>query len=190
MSPYPTALLCLPLALGLLVGCEFHRSAASPDDPVPSPALVLPALVPDPDGKVRLTPEEWRARLTPEQYRVLREAGTEAAFCGAFWKTEGTPGVYHCAGCGVALFESVTKFDSGTGWPSFSLPVAPDRVLEREDRSHGMVRVENICARCDGHLGHVFPHASSDTGRRYCMNSAALVFVPAEAKEAAAQAQP
>lgn len=185
MSPRLPALLCLLSVIALFAGCDSKTSGAEPaagDSPAAASvaAAAAPELLPaGPDGKVRLTEAEWRARLTPAQFQILREAGTERAFTGAYWKTEGKPGVYHCAGCGLALFDAVTKFDSRTGWPSFTKPIAPDRVLDREDNSYGMRRIENICARCDGHLGHVFPHDTSDTGLRYCMNSAALVFVPA-----------
>jgi peptide-methionine (R)-S-oxide reductase len=200
MTPRLISLLCLSLALGLFAGCDADSvdsssalsasTAAQADAPAPAAATAPELLPAGPDGKVHLTEAEWRARLTPEQYQILREAGTERAFCGAYWKTEGKAGFYHCAACGVALFDSTSKFDSGTGWPSFGKPVSPESVIDRVDTSHGMRRVENICARCESHLGHVFPHESSDTGLRYCMNSASLVFVPAEEKTPAAQAQP
>jgi peptide-methionine (R)-S-oxide reductase len=118
---------------------------------------------------------EWRGQLTPEQYQVLRQRGTERPFTGSCWN-EKRPGVYRCAGCGQELFVSDTKFESGTGWPSFTRPVAEGRVEEHEDRSHGMVRTEVTCGRCGGHLGHVFPDGPPPTGLRYCLNSAALQF--------------
>ena len=126
-----------------------------------------------------LTEAEWRQRLTPEQYHVLREAGTERAFAGALNGNK-ADGVYACAGCGNPLFDSADKYDSGSGWPSFTQPIAAESVTDHADRSHGMMRVETRCARCDGHLGHVFPDGPPPTGLRYCMNSIALDFQPRE----------
>jgi len=127
--------------------------------------------------KLHLTEDEWRQRLTPEEFQVLRHHATEQAGSGCFLGTK-EPGTYVCAGCGNPLFQSGQKFESGTGWPSFTQPVSKDSVAKIEDRSHGMVRVEVRCARCDGHLGHVFPDGPPPTGQRYCMNSVAMKHVP------------
>jgi peptide-methionine (R)-S-oxide reductase len=123
--------------------------------------------------KIEKSDAEWREELTPEQYEVLRRKGTERAFTGEYHACK-EPGVYRCAGCGAPLFRSSAKYDSGTGWPSFSEPVAPAAVDEEPDESHGMLRTEVLCSACGGHLGHVFPDGPAPAGRRYCMNSAAL----------------
>lgn len=126
-----------------------------------------------------LSDAEWKARLSPEQFRVLRNQGTERAFCGTLLDNKQT-GVYTCAGCGLPLFSSDAKFNSGTGWPSFFQPIAAENVRQRSDVSHGMQRIEILCARCDGHLGHVFPDGPPPSRLRFCLNSESLNFTPSE----------
>ena len=123
--------------------------------------------------KIHKTDEQWRRELTPEQYRILRHAGTERAFTGELWDVH-DEGVYRCAGCGAELFASETKFDSGTGWPSFFEPMGDDKVEDVLDSSHGMARTEVRCSNCGAHLGHVFPDGPNPTGLRYCINSCSL----------------
>ncbi len=147
-------------------------SAAQPPKPIPAtPTNAVNSM----NEKVVKTDEEWRRQLTPEQYRILRQKGTERAFTGKFWNYR-QKGVYRCAACGQSLFDSGTKFDSGCGWPSYFAPLQTNAITTRQDLSHGMQRVEVLCSRCGGHLGHVFDDGPRPTGLRYCINSAALEF--------------
>lgn len=140
-----------------------------------------PRVVPDAHDRVVLSDAEWKQILTAEQYRILRQKGTERAFSGAYWNTHDR-GTYVCAACALPLFSSQAKFDSGTGWPSYWQPIAPNAVTTERDWSWGMARTEVLCRRCGGHLGHVFEDGPKPTGLRYCMNAGALRFVPDAAR--------
>jgi peptide-methionine (R)-S-oxide reductase len=127
--------------------------------------------------EIQKTEDDWRGILTPDQFRVLRQKGTERPFTGEYWDHK-EQGIYRCAGCGEALFDSTGKYDSHCGWPSFYESLDKSKILEIEDRSHGMHRVEVVCAKCGGHLGHIFPDGPRPTGIRYCINSVSLKFEP------------
>ena len=191
-GPLWLSVLCL---MGIM-GCEQRASYAQPTTGASSSESQTTPITPrstdmvrvrviGPDGKltgpieqpkVELSDAEWKKRLTPDQFRILRSKGTERPFCGGLLQNK-EHGYYLCAGCNLPLFESGAKFESGTGWPSFFQPAAKENVLEETDRSHGMVRTEIMCKRCEGHLGHVFDDGPRPTGLRYCLNSESLKFV-------------
>lgn len=175
MMRTPVALAALIFAVAAsLVACA---SKATP--PGGEMAASTHPQTPIPVGeKLMLSDDEWKKKLTPEQFRVLREGGTERAWTGALLENK-KPGTYRCGGCGAPLFESATKYDSGSGWPSFHTALG-GRVEEKVDTGHGMIRTEVLCSRCGGHLGHKFPDGPRPTGERYCINSASLAFESAQ----------
>ncbi len=183
VQPTLAAVAILSLAPGCQPGGKNASTMPTNDKPAQTQQTAIPAPVTTPTpAKVTKTDEEWRKELTPEQYRVLRQAGTERAFGAAYeeFKNQGE-GKYVCGGCGAELFSSKEKFDSHCGWPSFYDPANAKNVISREDISGGMVRTEVVCAKCDGHLGHVFKGEGfkTPTDQRYCINGVSLKFVPA-----------
>jgi peptide-methionine (R)-S-oxide reductase len=164
----------------LAAACNSSRTADATTSTATN--FAAPAIEQNMSDKVIKTDKEWKKELTPEQFAVLRQKGTERAYTGAYWNTK-DPGTYRCAGCGEVLFQSDTKYDSGCGWPSFYAPNSSNVVAEAADNSHSMQRTEVLCAKCGGHLGHVFNDGPKPTGLRYCINSVSLKFEPKQNEE-------
>lgn len=160
------------LAMTVILSCNQAQQPGYEARKTTGPVKALDGSTLEPVNKSK---EEWKAELSPLAFKVLRQAGTERAFTGELWDNK-KEGIYVCGGCGAPLFSSETKFRSGTGWPSFYEPIFESNVIEKNDNSYGMNRVEVLCARCDGHLGHVFPDGPEPTGLRYCINSVSLKF--------------
>ncbi|MCH2084488.1 MAG: peptide-methionine (R)-S-oxide reductase MsrB [Saprospiraceae bacterium] len=169
----PLILFCLALLSGACSDFSKEKTSGSSSNQMYIPAQGNSI------ERIKKTEAEWRVELNEQEYYVLRQAGTEYAFSGDLWNNK-EDGLYTCRACGLPLFESKTKFKSGTGWPSFYEPVNKEYITEKQDRSYGMLRVEVLCARCDGHLGHVFSDGPQPTGLRYCINSVSLDFIEKE----------
>ncbi len=173
-------LFTLAIALFSFISCnQAQKKVMNTNEKKETSQALLLSLAGDTLQPVMKTDAQWQGELTEMEYYVLRKAGTERAFTSELLNVK-DKGIYTCAGCNLPLFSSDTKFNSGTGWPSFWQPIRPEHIIDKVDKSYGMIRIENVCARCGGHLGHVFEDGPKPTGLRYCMNGAALKFVKTE----------